>query len=199
MRPHVVLNHELLTNRRHARARFAHNPSQAEADRRALERATATRNALKPASDALCRIWELVSSQLRACEHDIEVYRNRRCFFSLPDEILSTVLEYAALRLIVGDRKKGTISTVKAAAKLSHVCKHFRHLITHSPTLWKSVFGGMSNNMMSRCRTDNAEISLSTSFYKIGYKVFSSIHIFHSGGDGNVSKVVLLYSQRSFP
>ncbi len=116
------------------------------------------------------KFGKLVSYQLKACEEDIEAYHNRRGFFSLPDEILSTVLEYAALTRIWKDWKKETISIVKAATKLSHVCKRFRDLITHSPRLWQDVFNGMESadmvsTCMSRCRRANAEVSLTASFF----------------------------------
>ncbi len=150
--------------------RFIHNTFQTETDKCPLDCAIAAREVLKPTADALYRIWELVSSQLRTCEHDIEVYRNRGYLFSLPDEILSMVLDYAALHLVLGEKNE-IISTVKAAIKLSHVCKRFRDLITHSSILWKSVFNemgsiGMVSMCMSRCMTANAEIFLTRSFYK---------------------------------
>ncbi len=53
---------------------------------------------LKTAADTLYKIWEHVSLQLETCERDNEAYELRRGFFILPDEILSTVLEYAALQ-----------------------------------------------------------------------------------------------------
>ncbi len=53
---------------------------------------------LKSATDALHKIWGHVSRQLEICEADIDAYKLRRRFFSPPDEILSMVLEFAALQ-----------------------------------------------------------------------------------------------------
>lgn len=134
---------------------------------------------LKTAADTLYKIWEHVSLQLETCERDIEAYELRRGFFILPDEILSTVLEYAALQGPWGEahdndkrdnEKENIVYTVKSATKLSHVCKRFRDLVIHSPRLWKCVFNGMGkpdmvSTCLSRCRRGNGEITLSSSLF----------------------------------
>jgi len=78
------------------------------------------------------------------------------------------VLEFAALQDDVKDEKETILSTVKAATKLSHVCRRFRDLIIHSPTLWRRVFNEMGRSDMaytciSRWRRANAEVILATS------------------------------------
>ncbi len=115
---------------------------------------------LKAAADALYKIWEHVSRQLETCEGNVEAYGLRGGFFTLPDEILATVLEYAALEgprpkwdaTFEDEAEKNIVSTVKSAAQLFHVCKRFRDLIIHSSRLWKCVFNGMGNSeMVSAC------------------------------------------------
>ncbi len=103
-------------------------------------------------------------------------------FSPYPDEILSTVLEYAALRGPWGEEadeedeeakdneKENIVYTVKSRTKLSHVCKRFRDLVTRSPRLWKCVFNGMGrpdmvSTCLSRCRRGNGEVTLSSSLF----------------------------------
>lgn len=145
---------------------------------------------LKPTADALYKIWRLVSCQLEICESNIETYEFRRRFFSMPDEVLSMVLEYAALQAPRKDDnahedKKSIVSTVKAATRLSHVCQRFRDLIVHSSMIWKRVFNGMGSSDMvstclSHCKISNAEVTLltplfSTEMYSDWYKNTSFI------------------------
>jgi len=171
------------------RVQLSYNPAQVDADKGACERAVQTRNVLKTAADTLYKIWEHISLQLETCEHNIEAYELRRGFFTLPDEILSTVLEYAALQGPLGeedvingkkdDEKENIIYTVKSAAKLSHVCKRLRDLIIHSPRLWKCVFNGMGEpNMvstcLSRCKRGNGEAALKRT-KKIGGVLFIEV------------------------
>jgi len=122
-------------------------------------------------------IWEHISRQLEICESNIEAYELRRGFFILSDEILSTVLEYAALQVSreeydneKDDEKKNIVSTGRSATKLSRVCRRFRELVIHSQRLWKCVFSGMGKpNMiftcLSRCGRGHGEVTLSTSLF----------------------------------
>ncbi len=144
-------------------------------DKSALEGAVQTRDVLRPAADALYKIWAHVSRQLEICEGNIESYNLRRGFCILPDEILSTVLEYAALQGLrkedeKNDEEENIVSTVKSVVKLSHTCKRFRYLIIHSPRLWMCIFIGMGkldmvSTCLSRC-TRGGEITLSTSLFE---------------------------------
>ncbi len=58
MRPSLHFEPNSLTNKLSVSVRLVYNPSQAKADERALERAIETRDTLKPAADALHKIWE---------------------------------------------------------------------------------------------------------------------------------------------
>ncbi len=137
---------------------------------------------LKAAADALYKIWEHVSRQLETCEGNVEAYGLRGGFFTLPDEILATVLEYAALEgprpkwdaTFEDEAEKNIVSTVKSAAQLSHVCKRFRDLIIHSSRLWKCVFNGMGNSEMvsaclTRCSQGNGDVTLSAALFKTAF------------------------------
>lgn len=122
--------------------------------------------------NGLSKIERLVSRQLKKCENNIKAFENRAGFFILPDEILSTVLEYAALMDYATRKEKpkeehGTVITVKAATRLSHVCRRFRHLITHSSGLWNRVHNTIGDPDMvslcfSRCKQAIAEVTLNT-------------------------------------
>lgn len=160
-------------------SRLSYNPSQVSADRAVLEQAVQAKTVLKPAADALYKIWEHISRQLEICESKVEAFDLRRGFFALPDEILSTVLEYAAQpggeddyeEDYKDDEDKLVIRVVKSATKLSHVCKRFRGLITRSPCLWNRVFNGMGeidmvSTCLSRCKRGNGEVSLAAPLFE---------------------------------
>lgn len=165
-------------------SRLSYNPSQVAADKIVLNSAIKTRAVLRPAADALYKIWGHVSRQLETCESRIDAFDIRRGFYSLPDEILSTVLEYASQpggddddddnEDHKNDLKKLIVRVVKSATKLSHVCKRFRDLIIRSPCLWNRVFNGMGNTDMvstclSRCRRGNGQVTLASSLFELFY------------------------------
>ncbi len=90
---------------------------------------------------------------------------------SLPDEILSVVLEFAADQQHEDDEHKAITRTVGAATRLSHVCSRFRQLVVSSPCLWDRVcpkmhFGAISS-CFARCGR-NAEVYFSTPSYTTG-------------------------------
>ncbi len=96
--------------------------------------------------------------QLEDCNNQITTIRSRGTFSSLPDEILSSVLEYAAFypeakNTVYGNREKAQsiINAVNAAIKVSSVCSRFRTLAIHSPNLWNRVCLGMPREMLATC------------------------------------------------
>jgi len=126
---------------------------------------------LKLAADALDKIRALIDHQLEMCEEMIEAYGLRRAFFSVPDEVLSMVLDYAAIKRLHPDEKWNVMQTVKAATKLSHVCKRFRDIIVLSSSFWNRVNNAMKSpdmvsTCLSRCRCPIAEVTLNTPLFK---------------------------------
>jgi len=180
---------------------LAYNPSQTIADKHGIEEAISARDILKPAADALYKIWSLISREAKMCEEKIEAFKRRRGFFLLPDEVLSMVLECAALKRVHVGEEDHVVYVVTAATKLSHVCKRFRDLIIYSPILWSRVNNAMVNpNMvsscLSRCRRPNAEVTLSTSLFES--KVFRFDR--HRGSTALIIDIVLknIENWRSF-
>ncbi len=87
-----------------------------------VTRAVEARDAVKHASDALRQIVECISFQAATSETHVNTLRLRRGMSSLPDEILSIILEYAAYcdKSHYRYEDESAIKTVKAATILSH-------------------------------------------------------------------------------
>lgn len=111
------------------------DPFQADADRKRVEQASTMRSDLLAAMDALDTIRQCISGQAAVLDGHIEACTVRRGFVSLPNEILSVVLEHAANEQY-NTEAWTIVHSVQAATKLSHVCKRFRHLIVNLPGLW---------------------------------------------------------------
>ncbi len=119
---------------------FSYDPSRSEADSSTLKRASEVKAMLEPSYLVLRKLSECVMEQLEDCNNQITTIRSRGTFSSLPDEILSSVLEYAAFypeakNTVYGNREKAQsiINAVNAAIKVSSVCSRFRTLAIHSP------------------------------------------------------------------
>ncbi len=122
-------------------------------------------DALNLAGHALRQILECISFQAATCEKYVNTLCIRRGFSSLPDEILSDVLEYAAYTHGINrHEEQAAIQTVKAATKLSHTCQRFRQLVVRIPSLWNRIFNTMPPQMISACydrlTIANAEVFL---------------------------------------
>jgi len=123
--------------------------SQAKED---VSRAMEARDALKHASDALRQISEFISLQAANSETRVNALRLRRGFSSLPDEILSVILEYSAKRHDTFEsEERAAFQTVKAATELSHTCRRFQQLMLRIPSLWNRIFSTMPPQMISAC------------------------------------------------
>ncbi len=130
------------------------------------------RDALNLAGDALRQILECIYFQAATCKKYVNTFCIRRRFSSLPDEILSDVLEYSAYtHETYGDDEQAAIQTVKAATKLSHTCQRFRQLMVRIPSLWSRIFNTMPPQMVSVCcdrlTMANAEVFLSNRFQPV--------------------------------
>ncbi|KLO04118.1 hypothetical protein SCHPADRAFT_947957 [Schizopora paradoxa] len=124
-----------------------------------VQRATAARDALKIASRALLQLSECISFQATVAEKHVKTLQRRSGFSSLPDEILSIVLENAAYAADDHDRDSrpfnlkvtAPIRTVKSATRLSHSCRRFRRLILDIPVLYSCTCSFMPPDMASTC------------------------------------------------
>lgn len=111
-----------------------------------------TSNALTNASHALRQILECISPLAAECKKHADIIRLRRDFSSLPDEILSDVLEYSAYTPdIFGNEQGGAFRTVMEAIRLSHTCQRFRQLVMRIPSLWNRISNTMPTRMISAC------------------------------------------------
>lgn len=148
--------------------RLLFNPGLRGSDIEAAKRLADVVGDLRLAADALRKIHDCVSSQVKLCEEHIVALRLRGGFASLPDEILTNVLEHAAIRApVVRPQKHKALDNFLAARRLSHACQRFRSLMLRSSTFWRCVWSGMSLEMVKslcgRLAEGTAEIFLDKS------------------------------------
>ncbi|KLO14081.1 hypothetical protein SCHPADRAFT_332546 [Schizopora paradoxa] len=146
---------------------MSYDPSQALDDASALKRALAIRRILKPAYATIGEVSKWITRQHYLCDQQVESLKLRSGFLSLPDEILSVVLEFAAHRTSK-DTHKAITRSASAATRLSHVCSRFRRLVISSPYLWDRVCPRMHIGSVTSCFARcgrNAEVHFSTSPY----------------------------------
>jgi len=118
--------------------------SGSKADAELAKRALKIMTILEPASQALQKITECIIDQLDDCKKQITALHARSGVSSLPDEILSIVLEHV-------ERIRTRIASVRATCKLSHVCSWFRRLVINDPSLWNTISIGMNQGMLLSC------------------------------------------------
>ncbi|KLO07887.1 hypothetical protein SCHPADRAFT_932128 [Schizopora paradoxa] len=117
-----------------------HDPAQAADDNKAADRFSAALDTLHLADIALSAIQEHIRLQKETCERRLISLRARGGFSSLPDDVLSIVLEHAY---------EGENGIVSVSMKLSHVCHRFRQLALRIPTLWSRIWYRMDINLVS--------------------------------------------------
>ncbi len=125
--------------------------AQAKVDASEVERLVDIVETLKVAAGALhsmCGCLRLRSETL--AEH-IGVLRMRRGLSSLPDEVLTDILKYAAFSSDIRHFHEARFATfaTQAALKLSHVCQRFRSVIMRVSCLWSYVYNGMAPGLVS--------------------------------------------------
>ncbi|KLO06694.1 hypothetical protein SCHPADRAFT_932918 [Schizopora paradoxa] len=118
-----------------------YNPKRAEEDRNAADRLTSVAKSLRTTVDALFPLLQLISLQALTCESAATSMRLRAGLLTLPDEVLLHIMEDIAFD--EGDDPYSAVHTVRAALKLSAVCRRFRDLAMRSSLFWYRV----SNNM----------------------------------------------------
>ncbi len=160
---------------RSASVPLSNDLSQADADAKAVIQATKMRDTLLAATEALETLRITTSLQASTLSVHIGASRLHREFISIPDEVLSVVLEYAALQRDPDDKSRSIVKSVKAAAKLSHVCKRFRKLIVHQPYFWNRWTNAMENSEMlstclSRCRNPSAKLLVKVLLYTLSFR-----------------------------
>lgn len=115
---------------------------------------------LKSSSLVLRRLSTLFATQAGACTEQIAALRSRAGLSSLPDEIISSVLQYAVFDSeseIESPFEGGAfkayaiIHSVNTAVKLSSVCSRLRSLAVNTPDLWNQVCVGMPQEMLATC------------------------------------------------
>ncbi|KLO14082.1 hypothetical protein SCHPADRAFT_889555 [Schizopora paradoxa] len=161
---------------------FVYSPMQDVVDKRALEQALETKKVLGSAVSALSKLLRITSRQLEFCEDAVRSYQKRRGLFSLPDDILCIVLEFASLPFYPYDSDIDVaIRSVKLATMLSHTCKRFRDIIIRSSIYWRCINNEMRNQdlvstCLSRCTRPNVEVSLEMPFFKPTYVQMEKLH-----------------------
>ncbi len=76
---------------------LSYDLSQALEDASSLEKALAVQSVLMPAQGAMAEVSRWVAIQSDTCKKQIELLKLRHGFLSLPDEVLSLVLEFAGV------------------------------------------------------------------------------------------------------
>ncbi|KLO14087.1 hypothetical protein SCHPADRAFT_996882 [Schizopora paradoxa] len=138
---------------------LSYDPSRSQRDSEELIRARKTRAILEPSSLVLRRLSNLIDVQLEYCIDQVDAIQSRAVFSSLPDEILSYVLEFGTHCRPVDfmgsegmiTKAASIIESVKAAVRLSSVCSRFRRLAIHIPSMWNRICVGMPQEMLAIC------------------------------------------------
>lgn len=105
--------------------------------------------ALKLAADALLKMHGCITRQVVICEERVVSLRMRGGFLSLPDEILTIVLELATVHQGIQRRHFSLLESVQAAKGLTHVCQRFRSLMLNASSFWCHIWNWMEPDMVN--------------------------------------------------
>ncbi|KLO07889.1 hypothetical protein SCHPADRAFT_944895 [Schizopora paradoxa] len=147
---------------------LVHDPSQTVDDKKSAARLSVALDSLQLAITALSTIQEHVLLQKETCERRLISLRARGGLSSLPDDVLSLVMEHAS--------EEGN-SAAKVALRLSHICHRFRQIALRIPTLWSNIWGSMDINLVSLF-WDRITIPVATIIFDNGvYGVSSAVEV----------------------
>ncbi|KLO14084.1 hypothetical protein SCHPADRAFT_996880 [Schizopora paradoxa] len=150
--------------------RLSYDLSRLASDSDELRRAHEMRAILEPSKLLLQTLSNIITLQLEDCTSQITAIHSRAAFSSLPDEILSSVLEFGAYRSPAKMGSKGIakaesiIASVKAAVQLSSVCSRFRRIVLYTPSMWNQICIGMPLEMLKVCVERAGSIGLDIFF-----------------------------------